>query len=48
VSVIANTGVRFDGYDWFEIRRGGGVAYQWGGIMCWEGQPIAGMYGECT
>jgi len=48
VSVIANTGVRFDGYDWFEIRHGGGVAYQWGGIMCWEGQPIAGMYGECT
>lgn len=48
VTVTMNTGVRFDGYDWFEIRHGSGVAYQWGGIMCWEGQPIAGMYGECA
>ncbi len=47
VTVTMNTGVRFDGYDWFEIRQPGGPAYQWGGIMCWEGQPIAGMYGEC-
>lgn len=48
VSVIANTGVRFDGHDWFEIRHGGGVAYQWGGIMCSDGSAIAGMFGDCA
>ncbi|WP_394688403.1 DUF4189 domain-containing protein [Hoeflea sp.] len=47
VTVTMNTGVRYDGYDWFEIRQPVGPAYQWGGIMCWEGRPIAGMYGEC-
>ena len=29
-------------------RRAGGAAYQWGGIMCWDGKPIAGMYGACN
>lgn len=48
VSVLANTGVRFDGYDWFEVRVRGGVAYQWGGIMCSDGAAIAGMYGDCA
>lgn len=48
VTVQANTGVRFDGYDWFEIRHGGGVAYQWGGIMCSDGGAIAGMFGDCA
>ncbi|WP_461433428.1 DUF4189 domain-containing protein [Hoeflea alexandrii] len=48
VTVLANTGVRFDGYDWFEIRHGSGVAYQWGGIMCSDGGAIAGMFGDCA
>lgn len=48
VTVQANTGVRFDGYDWFEIRHGSGVAYQWGGIMCSDGGAIAGMFGDCA
>lgn len=48
VTIVTNTGVRFDGYDWFEIRTGNGVsAYQWGGIMCSEGQQIAGIYEQC-
>jgi len=48
VTILSNTGVRFDGYDWFEIRSASGfIAYQWGGIMCSEGQHIAGIYEQC-
>ena len=47
VTVVANTGVQMDGYDWFEIRHGARTFFQWGGIMCWESAPIAGMYGDC-
>ena len=48
MTIVTNTGVQFDGYDWFEIRTGNGVnAYQWGGIMCSEGRQIAGIYEQC-
>jgi len=48
VTIVTNTGVQFDGYDWFEIRTGNGVsAYQWGGIMCSEARQIAGIYEQC-
>ncbi|WP_420408809.1 DUF4189 domain-containing protein [Hoeflea sp.] len=48
VTIVTNTGVRFDGYDWFEVRTpGGGSAYQWGGIMCSEGQMIEGIFEQC-
>ncbi|MEM7216464.1 MAG: DUF4189 domain-containing protein [Pseudomonadota bacterium] len=47
VSVIANTGVQFDGYDWFEIRFNGRTGYQWGGIMCSEGTQLPGIYQQC-
>ncbi|MEQ8479553.1 MAG: DUF4189 domain-containing protein [Hoeflea sp.] len=48
VTIVANTGVRFDGYDWFEVKiPGGGTAYQWGGIMCSEGRMIEGVFEAC-
>lgn len=48
VTIVTNTGVRTDGYDWFEIRTGNGTAaYQWGGIMCSQGQLVAGVYEQC-
>lgn len=48
LTIVTNTGVRFDGYDWFEVRTpGGGTAYQWGGIMCSEGQMIEGIFEQC-
>ena len=48
VTIVANTGVRFDGYDWFEVKvPGGSTAYQWGGIMCSEGQMIEGIFEQC-
>ena len=34
------------GYDWFKIRDGSRIAYQWGGIMCSKA-PLAGIYQAC-
>ena len=45
--IQANTGVKMDGYDWFEFKYNGQTGYQWGGIMCSEGNFTAGMYQEC-
>ena len=48
LTILNNTGVRFDGFDWFEVvfdngRRG----FQWGGIMCSNGPRIEGIYASC-
>lgn len=48
VTILTNTGVRFDGYDWFEVAADSGQrGYQWGGIMCSNGQHLAGIYQQC-
>ncbi|OCW58595.1 hypothetical protein AWJ14_05475 [Hoeflea olei] len=48
VKVIRNAGMRFNGYDWFEVMQSGSTAFQWGGILCWDGVPIDGMFGDCA
>ena len=48
ITILSNTGVRFDGYDWFEVAAGNGQrGFQWGGIMCSVGRAIAGIYQQC-
>lgn len=48
VTILTNTGVNFDGYDWFEVTTDNGQrGYQWGGIMCSNGQRIKGIYQQC-
>lgn len=48
ITILRNTGVRIDGYDWFEIAtRNGTRGYQWGGIMCSNGNQIDGIYSVC-
>ena len=48
VTIIANTGVRFDGYDWFEVRLDDGTrGFQWGGIMCSNGEALRGVFSIC-
>lgn len=48
VTILRNTGVRFDGYDWFEVATDRGQrGFQWGGIMCSNGQQISGIYQQC-
>lgn len=48
ITILKNTGVRFDGYDWFEIALDNGTrGFQWGGIMCSNGAPLNGTYSVC-
>ncbi len=48
VTIVRNTGVQMNGYDWFELSVDGRIAYQWGGIMCSNGSTLAGIYTTCT
>lgn len=47
ITLIQNTGVNFDGYDWFEIEANGQRGYQWGGILCASGQSVPGIFEVC-
>lgn len=48
VTIIANAGARFNGYDWFEVTTNNGQrGYQWGGIMCSFAVQIPGIYQQC-
>ncbi len=48
VTILKNSGVRMDGYDWFEVVADSGLrGFQWGGIMCSNGSKIAGVYQAC-
>ena len=48
LTILSNTGVRFDGYDWFEVVLDNGLrGFQWGGIMCSNGPKIAGIFASC-
>jgi hypothetical protein len=48
ITILSNTGVSFNGYDWFRVRTPSGmVAFQWGGIMCSKGQLLPGIYQQC-
>lgn len=48
LTIVRNTGVNWNGYDWFEIRLDSGkVAFLWGGIMCNNGPKQRGIYQSC-
>jgi hypothetical protein len=46
IEILENAGASMNGYDWFKIRYGGRIGYQWGGIMCSKA-PLAGIYQTC-
>lgn len=51
--LVRNTGVRMNGYDWFELEllelgAGHGPVFQWGGIMCSENYHVPGVYRVCA
>lgn len=47
VTVLVNTGVEMNGYEWFFIRLSdGSEGYQWGGILCTELPVVAGTFSE--
>ncbi len=46
IEILENAGTSMNGYDWFRIRYGEKIGYQWGGIMCSKA-PLAGIYQTC-
>ena len=49
VTLVSNSGVHMNGYDWFEIiAPDGRRVFQWGGIMCSPNQYIQGVYERCN
>ncbi|NRA88354.1 MAG: DUF4189 domain-containing protein [Rhizobiales bacterium] len=49
IKIIANTGILFNGYNWFEIIYAGNIkGYQWGGIMCSDNTKINGIFQKCA
>jgi len=48
VTLLQNTGVKWNGYDWFRIRTADGKeAFQWGGILCSDALHVIGIYEKC-
>lgn len=48
ITLLADTGVEMNGYNWFQIQfRNGQTGYQWGGIICGQTQPIPGTFEIC-
>lgn len=49
ITLLADTGVQMNGYNWFQIQyRNGQSGYQWGGIICGQTQPIPGTFEICN
>ena len=48
VILYSNSHVEFNGFEWFRIvLTDGRVGYQWGGILCSEGQELPGLLRMC-
>lgn len=48
ITILNDSGVEMNGYDWFEIKfKNGKTGYQWGGIMCSDNLKIDGIYEQC-
>ncbi|MEM7692843.1 MAG: SH3 domain-containing protein [Pseudomonadota bacterium] len=44
ITLLRDTGVAMNGYNWFEIQyRGGRTGYQWGGILCADTEITGGF-----
>jgi uncharacterized protein YraI len=48
VTILARTGVTWNGFEWLKISyHGNQVGYQWGGILCPIGTALQGTYEVC-
>lgn len=48
ITVVEDAGVEMNGYRWFKIRFGANkTGFQWGGILCPTGKPVAGAFQGC-
>ena len=46
--ILSNTRVSYRGYDWFRVKLADGrTGFQWGGILCSEGEAVEGLKRAC-
>ncbi len=49
ITLLADTGVPLNGYNWWEIALpNGSTAFQWGGVICVPGGGVAGVIEDAT
>ena len=47
ITILANTNVAMNGYDWFLVQLPDGrQGYQWGGLLCSDALHVIGIYGD--
>ncbi|MEX3016020.1 hypothetical protein [Gymnodinialimonas hymeniacidonis] len=48
ITLLANSGIPFNGYDWWEIELADGqIAFQWGGVICVPAGGVSGVLESC-
>ena len=47
ITLLGDTGVEMNGYNWFKIRFRRRVGYHWGGLICPKGGAIPGTFKVC-
>lgn len=47
IEVLDETGIWWDGYQWFRVSTPIGTGFHWGGIFCTEGASVAGALDVC-
>jgi len=47
ITIVRDTGISMNNYNWFEISWHGGAAFHWGGIICSDGGSVPGIYQVC-
>lgn len=49
LTIVRSSNVVMDDFDWFEVRFDDGTeGFMWGGVLCSNGQLLAGVYQQCV
>lgn len=48
ITLLGDTGVEMNGYNWFKIRFRRRIGYHWGGLICAKGGAIPGTFKVCN
>lgn len=48
IDIVADTGIKFGKYNWFQIVYGDKVGFQWGGVICSDKPDIPNLFETCV
>lgn len=49
LEILDDTGVWYEGYQWFRVSTSIGIGYHWGGIFCTQGASLVeGVFSSCN